>query len=80
MTGVHVGLHERSCYGYDVVVRIGDGRTPPRWDRRLQEERVAYRLGIGVPLRGLVHGDHAVPYGSRTFPHDTSIRRAPPSD
>jgi hypothetical protein len=26
-----------------VVVRIGDGRTPARWDRRLQEERVAYR-------------------------------------
>ncbi len=46
MTEVHVGLHERSCYGYDVVVRIGDGRTPARWDRRLQEECVACRPGI----------------------------------
>jgi len=63
-----------------VVVRIGDGRTPTRWDSRLQEERVAYRLGIRVPLRGLVHGDERHSYGSGTFPRDPSIRRTPPSD
>ena len=44
-------LNERSCYGYDVVVRIGDGRTPARRDSRLQEERVTYRVGIGTSPR-----------------------------
>ena len=62
MTGVHVGLHERSCYGYDVVVRIGDGRTPTRWDRRLQEERVACRPGIRYS--GLTVRRRAYPYWS----------------
>lgn len=54
MTRVHVdlvGLNERSCYGYDVVVRNCDGRTPSWRDNRLQEECLARRLGIGCPVR-----------------------------
>jgi hypothetical protein len=38
---IHVGLNERSRYGYDVVVRNCDGYTPSWWDYRLQEECIA---------------------------------------
>lgn len=35
-----------------MAVRDRDGRTPPRWDNRLQEERVTYGLGIKYPSEG----------------------------
>jgi hypothetical protein len=55
MTGVHVRHYERSRYGYDVAVRIGDGGTPSRWDSCLQEECVITVEGSGVPLVGRFH-------------------------
>lgn len=45
MSSVHVGLNERSRYGYDVVVRNCDGCAPSWRDNRLQEERIARRPG-----------------------------------
>lgn len=42
--GIHIRLNERSRYGYDVAVRIGDGRASTRWDSRVQKERVALPL------------------------------------
>lgn len=55
MTSVHVGLNERSCYGYDVVIRNCDGRTPSWWDIRLQEERIACRLDqVSLRVNGVL--------------------------
>ncbi len=45
-----VGLNERSCYGYDVVVRNCDGRTPSWRDHCLQEECIVRRLEIRYPV------------------------------
>jgi hypothetical protein len=44
-------LKERSRYGYDVVVRDRDGRTPPGWDHRVQEECVTRFRNRDIPLR-----------------------------
>ncbi len=51
LTNVRVGsfLIERSRYGYDDTVRIGDGCTPHRWVDRLQKECVVRWPRIELP-------------------------------